>query len=587
MGHPRDGAVIAALLSLLMRVPRPVPGCDIRSLPLKPAEAYVLSRVDGAASDKDLSSMTGLPPENVAEALDRLVELGAIEFATEAAVRPLFPDQSGGGYHSQAPGARSASWGPRQSGVDVDLDRRTTPAPPPVELAATSTAPRRHPTPQTGVAVAQTHVMGRGALDTTSGSPPLYDPADLDEDVEIDPERRRRILDLFYRLDDYTYYELLNVSEAADKKQVKSAYYLLAPEFHPDKFFRKRLGSYKQKIEAIFTRVTLAHDVLTARPRREEYDEYLAQTHKNRTMSALLEQSARDIAAVESALDEQARAIAGSPSAPPPSPGRYAPETLPPLSMQARREILAKKLMGGARPGTTTPPPAPTAKENAQAAAESLRARFEWARAEAMRQQIGRYVESGRTALDRKDYAAAANAFRIAASLSPEDMTLQQTAEEVAKQAAVALAAGFLKQAEYEASHNRWSEASLSFAKAAAGMPDNARVHERVAVATLKASGNARRAIEFARKAVEMAPKEPEYRITLARAYLAAGLEKSADGELDRAHQLAPKDARIRDMIKLARQQPTSSQPPSTSTPPKAAPSKPEAGEKGDKKATN
>ena len=38
----------------------------------------------------------------------------------------------------------------------------------------------------------------------------------------------------------------------AEKKQIKSAYYALAPEFHPDKYFRKRLGSYKRKIEAIF-----------------------------------------------------------------------------------------------------------------------------------------------------------------------------------------------------------------------------------------------------------------------------------------------------------------------------------------------
>ena len=33
-------------------------------------------------------------------------------------------------------------------------------------------------------------------------SAPLYDPGELDEDVEIDAERRRRVLDLYYRLED-------------------------------------------------------------------------------------------------------------------------------------------------------------------------------------------------------------------------------------------------------------------------------------------------------------------------------------------------------------------------------------------------
>jgi len=87
-------------------------------------------------------------------------------------------------------------------------------------------------------------------------------------------------------------------------------------------------------------------------------------------------------------------------------------------------------------------------------------------------------------------------------------------------------------------------------------MPGSARVHERVAFATLKSSGNSRRAIEFARRAVELSPKEAEYHVTLARAYLAAGLEKSAVGELDRAAELAPKDARIRELIRLARVEP-------------------------------
>src|SRR4029079_14543218 len=98
-------------------------------------------------------------------------------------------------------------------------------------------------------------------------SMPLYDPAELDEDAEFEPKKRRLILDLFHQLEERTHYEILGVAEQADKKQIKAAYYALAPAFHPDKYFRKRLGSYKTKIEAIFNRITLAHDVLTSKQR--------------------------------------------------------------------------------------------------------------------------------------------------------------------------------------------------------------------------------------------------------------------------------------------------------------------------------
>src|SRR5262245_46812159 len=62
------------------RVPRQSPGCDIKSLPLKPSEAYLLSRIDAAVTERELALITGLPQAEVEAALDRLVELGAIQF---------------------------------------------------------------------------------------------------------------------------------------------------------------------------------------------------------------------------------------------------------------------------------------------------------------------------------------------------------------------------------------------------------------------------------------------------------------------------------------------------------------------------
>jgi hypothetical protein len=54
------------------------PGLDLRSLPLTPEEGFVASRLDGATDVHGLSIVTGLAPERVEAALERLVSLGAV-----------------------------------------------------------------------------------------------------------------------------------------------------------------------------------------------------------------------------------------------------------------------------------------------------------------------------------------------------------------------------------------------------------------------------------------------------------------------------------------------------------------------------
>lgn len=591
---------------MTFRVPRPKPGYDLKSLPLKPAEAFLLSRIDGVLTDRDLSLITGMSHGDTVEALRRLRDLGAI----------LLDGEPSG----QLPPRDAAR---RAGAVDAE---KTMPS-------GSESAP-----------------LGRDALQQME-SLPLYDPAELDEPVELASDRKRRILDLYYRLEDLSYYALLGVPEQADKKQIKSAYYQLAPEFHPDTYFRKQLGSYKPKIEAIFTRITLAHDTLTSKQRRAEYDAYLEQTHKNRTMAALIEQTPRDIATITTAVDATVRAAFADPRDMGASPGRYSSERAPaeqgasaassgaiapaqpsagggsldnggaaarsaapttPVapapSAKDRRETFARKLTAGLRrappgassaaaaaasgaaaapavataapraaaaPAASTAAPgtavAPTAAAGAPVAlpktpsgvrspesiraVEALKARYENARNDALRSQIARYSEVARAALERSEFASAANAYRIAASLAPEDAELQRASAEVERLAAVALAEGYLKQAEYEAQNGRWVDAALSYVKVCNGRPDDAGAHERVAYATLQAGESTRRAVEFARRAVELVPASVEYRLTLALSYAAAGLAKSAAGELERAAELAGNDGRLRGLVAQAREQ--------------------------------
>jgi len=62
------------------------PGVDLRGLPLTPEEGFVASRLDGATDSRSLAAVTGLPPERIEAALEKLASLGAV-------VRPEAPDE--------------------------------------------------------------------------------------------------------------------------------------------------------------------------------------------------------------------------------------------------------------------------------------------------------------------------------------------------------------------------------------------------------------------------------------------------------------------------------------------------------------
>lgn len=222
-----------------------------------------------------------------------------------------------------------------------------------------------------------------------------------------------------------------------------------------------------------------------------------------------------------------------------------------PADVLARRQAFARRLSGTHAMGTpVTPPRRPTAPdpENVRRSAEAVQAHRERAMTEARRNEVTRLLDEGTSALARKDFTAAINAHRLAASLAPEDAAVQATCDEAIQHARDALADVHWEQAVLDEREERWEDAALGFARVCAARPDDAPAHERVAIAALRA-GNVRRAVEYARKAIELSPRAPMLRITLARAYVAAGFETSAAGELARALDLAPEDARIRNLV--------------------------------------
>ena len=194
---------------------------------LTPSDGYVLSRVDGTLSAREIVAMISLPREETQKSLFALLSTGMIENL------PLPPK------------ARPADATKKRPAAPVQMAAAPVPELPPVVLP---------PPPTAAEAAAQTAEHAAAAHD--------------------DP-RRMEILEAFTGLKHHTHFQVLRLERTATEAQVKEAYFRLARRFHPDVHHDPALADLRDKIEAIFVRLGEAYEVLRNPRIRAKYETQL------------------------------------------------------------------------------------------------------------------------------------------------------------------------------------------------------------------------------------------------------------------------------------------------------------------------
>ncbi|MGO8992673.1 MAG: DnaJ domain-containing protein [Polyangiaceae bacterium] len=497
----------------------------LRELSLAAVDRFVLSLVDGATSAKALADTVGLSTEEVLASLLKLESMQVIVL----------------------PASRPAQGGPP-------------------------------PLPQ-GTPTGADAAGGDGA-----GEP------------DLEPEHRKQIDEMYARLETLDHYALLGVPRTADRKGVKRAYFELTSRFHPDRFFRRRLGPYKLKMETVFGRMTEAHDTLTAKDRRAEYDAYLGSVEKTRSIEQMLAEAMTEMKyAEEATLREGQSPAPPPPPAPAPSPpspsrpdsqpavgakpgplpstpnlGAFIADALegpgpsrpppaerisvPPIRSQPpgakARELLARRLTGNSVRAPEAPKPPTIAFAKTGDAVDALKRRYEEKVSAARTSQARKYTKAGTDAIAKGEMVTAAQSLRVAIEFDPDNAELKTAYENAQAAADAILVEQYLKQAEYEERSERWADAGRSWSRVARTRASDAKAHDRAAHCTLKADGNLHEAAAMGQRAVQLEPKNPAFRRTLANVYLAAGLSLNAKRELEAALQLAPDDANTTALLK-------------------------------------
>jgi curved DNA-binding protein CbpA len=426
---------------------------------------------------------------------------------------------------------------------------------------------------------------------------PLYDPRELDEQVDLPRERRQQILDLYYRLSKFDYYEALGLSMDADKKQIRSAYFALSKAFHPDSMFRKELGSYKAKMSAVFQYLTEAYETLSKKKPREEYDAYLRSTRSIQEAERAL--AADEVAAAEANVEvprppllpqtgyalprqsplpdrpptpipERGHGSSLQPPREPPArprepsaPARGAsvtpereksvePREASPEARRLARELLERRLRGGAPPRREperAPVAEPESPDRRQLARDLTRTLIDVGKTTGTSDRLTRTMAQARAAFERGDLAESVQHIARALALDPERHDIHAEYERLSRLLAHKLADDYLEQAKFEMKHGKWASAALSWSKVCEGRPEDGPAHRAAAFALLKAGGDMRGAQKYAQRAVLLAPTDIDARILLAQIYLTVGLKLNAKRELDAAAKLDPENEMVKNLL--------------------------------------
>jgi hypothetical protein len=300
------------------------PGFDPLKAQVGPDEYFVLSRIDGTQTIRDILLATGLPIDRGIAIVTKLRSIGALLLPGETSApvpaaapsrpstprpistTPVMPMTPPHGVPVTDVGRAPTIRVTPEAFPAVELPRTTTPhmpvagrtpmssRPPATEqpvISRTTTPHLQMPAKRPAPPSASPDLDPRTQLGPHGGlrppAPDTFEPptvrrvpsADLNvslpnptdaerkalgEPGDLDPEERVRILAMARLVDGRDPWALLGVPAGADGKMLKRAYFKLSKEIHPDRHYGKQLGSFADRLTAVFEAVSRTYARLTA-----------------------------------------------------------------------------------------------------------------------------------------------------------------------------------------------------------------------------------------------------------------------------------------------------------------------------------
>ena len=228
-------AVRAALGDVDQRLVATAALAEERTLTL--TEGYLLSRIDGTSSAREVLQLVPLDPDETERTLLGLLLTGRVEYR-----------------------AAPAPWAARRPETAEPRPAREEPSP--------SAEPARETNPSDATAPDEAFPLVSLIEDEVPSEPRDPLPAPLDPETR----EQREIREVFQSLPLKNHFEVLGVEPGCSDADVKRAYAALVKRYHPDAQRDPRLEDMHDYLEAIFIRVGEAWEVLGDARSRAQYE---------------------------------------------------------------------------------------------------------------------------------------------------------------------------------------------------------------------------------------------------------------------------------------------------------------------------
>jgi curved DNA-binding protein CbpA len=401
------------------QVPQLAPDWDPARCALTPAEGFLLSRIDGHTPWAQLRQIGGIPPEEADRCLTRWLSEGIV--TVNGSDRPAAEE------------ARSSS------------------SPPGADASGSVN----------GEALAQ---------------------GGFEEGIDLTRDEQRRILEFEASLD-RPYHSLLGVDRDADARAIKRAYFALSKEFHPDRHFRREIGSFAPRFDRIFRKIVEAYELLSDPATRAEIERSMSQ-------------------------------------APPPPAPEVAPETE----------------QAGPPPAAPAPP-----VSGKRAALERLRRHFripEKLLAE-RRFKAKQFYQSAMISAKKGRWLEAGASVRLAIAFDPWNDEYKHGFAEVQARVHQVRANELIQEADESLNANALQQAMRMYEEALSYRPCDPEINEKAAKLALELE-DLDAAREYAETACELSPQTVAPHLVLGKILARSGLFDRAKETLERALEIDP-----------------------------------------------
>lgn len=305
---------------------------------------------------------------------------------------------------------------------------------------------------------------------------------------ELSEVERIKIERAYERLKKLTYYEILNLPNTADKSQIKRNYYAVSKEYHPDRYFRRQLGSYKDKLEGIFDLITRAYNTLNDDTLRAAYDRSLIEESQRK-------RPVEHEISIEAVLGN--KAPVSKPSAPPSQGAPTAPAGVNPLFLDKFQQQLAGRVLKGRE-----------------------------------------YLKLGKEALDKGQLAQAVSHLQLAYSFDANNPEIRLLLDQANGRYGEVRADQLFQRGLQEEAIGNIDGARQQFKQAVDCKPKKAQYYHKLGRMQLELADERRAGMENLKQAVVLEPRNLEFLLSLAAAYEQVGMPRNALREYEKVISL-------------------------------------------------